>query len=180
MAFVHDFGMDAAGVYTNIDKLIDAFNSAQEAEGIKKTFAEDENVGKSVSKRSDNNIQLPEQTKKKGGWFCGVFMTEDDDFDDDDENGIYVCEYCDKLGYHQKYRPEICDSCRACDTCNQYEIGDCSGCSYSIYRDGEYYRDKISESELMSDKDIELFQIIESEEICERFKRKNGVVTKQR
>lgn len=178
MAFVHDFGMDAAGNFINIDKLVEAFSSAQEAEGITKTFEENENVIKSV-KTSNNITQTLQHTQKKGGWFCGVFMTEDDDFDDDGD-GIYVCEYCDKLGYHQKYRPEICDSCRVCDSCNQYENGECSGCSYSIYRDGEYYRDKISESELMSDKDIELFQMLESDLPCERFKRKNGVVTKQR
>jgi hypothetical protein len=180
MAFVNDFGIDAAGVFIDIDSIIKAYTTAQEAEGITPTF--EENVDILKDKRKEYEIpQEQEQTKKRqGGWFCGIFNMEIDDFDDEDGDGIYICEYCDKLGYHQKYRPEICDTCQACDSCSQYESGECSGCSFSIYRDGEYYRDKIPESELMTENDMKLFQQLESDAPCERFNRISGIVTKQR
>lgn len=179
MGFVHDFGMDAAGMFTNIDKIVEAFDSAREAEGIPPMFEENVEVAKKVKMKETNDE--PDKNQKKGGWFQGVFGLEEDFDDEDDGDGIYVCEYCDLLGYHQKYRPEICDTCRMCETCAEYEDGDCSGCTYSVYRDGQYYRDKIPESELMTSHDIDLFQELKSSTVpCKRFERIHGLVTKQR
>lgn len=39
---------------------------------------------------------------------------------------------------------------------------ECSGCSYSIYRDGTYYRDRISAEELMESEDTKIFKELES------------------
>ena len=81
---------------------------------------------------------------------------------------------CDKLGYSGSYVPEVCDTCKACAGCAEYEMDECSGCSYSVYRDGEYYHEKLPESELISDHDAQLFKELENANSC-RLTRCDGV-----
>lgn len=153
--------------FINIDTLCDVLTNTQKEEGIEPTFelkdkyktvekeekqeSQKENIKTEVK---DKECPLPEKYAK----FAALLGYDSDD--DDDEDDLYVCELCDSLGSCQKYDSGICDSCSVCESCNQYLNDECSGCSYSVYRDGTYYRDKVSESELINSDDLEAFNLI--------------------
>ena len=177
MGFVHNFGEDTAGLFVNIDKVISAFTTAQIASGIKPTFEEaDPNRKKSST---ENNNEEPKKGSGRCGWFAGKFQVGYDE-EEEDDNKDYICEYCDRLGYHQKYRPEICDSCHICESCNEYDNNECSGCSFSVYRDGQYYRDKISEDELLSSHDKELLSHLQEDNDYDRYQRHYTILSHRR
>lgn len=84
------------------------------------------------------------------------------------EEGIYLCEWCSKLGYKRKYNSEVCDSCHLCAECSQYERYECSGCSYSRYRNGTPYCERLRASDVLSKEDQVIFMEIKNdrEEEC--------------
>lgn len=86
---------------------------------------------------------------------------------DDDDDGLYICEYCNKLGYRQKFIQAICDSCDDCTECSQRLHDECSGCSYSRHRTGVCYSQQLSESELLTADDIEKFKDVESNNVSD-------------
>lgn len=83
-----------------------------------------------------------------------------DDEDDDDE---YVCDYCNRIGYGLKYSPDICDECNECESCGKFAREECDGCSYSIWRDGKRYGDKLSMEDVLSDYDISVINELSDE-----------------
>ena len=167
-------------VFVNIDDLMRVFSSAEKAEGLPETFklrTPDAEPTKCAScePSKDCNCQSKPVEKKLTPFACGSFDMSLNGTDvGDDEDGIYVCDMCDRIGYSGKYVPEVCDTCKACAGCNEYDMGDCSGCSYSVYRDGEYYHEKLPESELISDRDIQLFNELNKTH-TKRFDRIDGV-----
>lgn len=180
MARYHEYrASDEARSFINIDDLLRVFSSAEKAEGLPETFKlkdPDKIVKESKCDQCKNKPQCksnePEE-KKLTPFARGEFGLSYDD-SDIDEDDTYVCELCDALGYSNKYIPEICDTCKACAGCAEYERGDCSGCSYSLYRDGEYYHTKLPESELISEHDQELFRDLDKP-LTSRLKRNDGV-----
>lgn len=88
----------------------------------------------------------------------GLF--EDESSVEEDDSEVYICEFCTALGYGKKYKPDLCDNCIQCESCSQY-LDECSGCGYSRWRDGTYYRDKLPEEELFSQEDLDIFRSIE-------------------
>lgn len=83
-----------------------------------------------------------------------------DDEDDDDE---YICDYCNRIGYGLKYSPDICDECNECESCGKYAREECDGCSYSIWRDGKRYGDKLSMEDTLSEYDIAIINELSDE-----------------
>lgn len=68
----------------------------------------------------------------------GIFVYDENDLLDDSDE-LYICEMCMSVGFDQKYRPEVCDSCEECLSCSDYLRGDCDGCGYStVYNGGRY------------------------------------------
>lgn len=172
----HDYrSADNARAFINIDDLLQVFSSAERAEGLPETFKQIAPMETTQPDDKHNAVVEKPKDKKLTPFACGNFDMSIDGMDiDDGEDGIYVCDMCDKLGYSGKYIPEICDTCKACAGCNEYEEGECSGCSFSVYRDGEYYHEKLPESELISEHDSELFGELERPNTC-RMKRCDGV-----
>ena len=154
--------------FINIDTLCDVLSETQREENIKPTFElkdKYKTIEKDVKKEEP---QKPETTKpkecplpEKYMKYAALLGVSSDD-DDDEEDELYVCELCDAIGSCQKYDSGICDSCTTCESCNQFLNDECSGCGYSVYRDGRYYRDKVSESELIGSDDLEAFEMIKS------------------
>lgn len=81
-----------------------------------------------------------------------------------EEEQIYLCEWCSKLGYQKKYNPELCDTCDICASCNEFEHYECSGCSYSRYRTGKPYSEMVSIDNLLSEEDQKVFSAIRNKE----------------
>jgi hypothetical protein len=166
--------------FVNIDDLMRVFSSAERAEGLPETFTlrvpEDTPTKCSSCKSNGKCASSPKPVERKMTPFqCGNFDMSLDGTDvEDDDDGIYVCDLCERIGYSGKYVPEICDTCKACAGCNEYDTGECSGCSYSVYRDGEYYHEKLPESDLISERDFELFSEL-NETYTKRFTRSDGV-----
>ena len=175
----HDYRSGDDRSFINIDDILRVFSSAEKAEGLPETFKQvvpdKEEKPKCDKRESDTKTDIPKE-KKLTPFACGNFDMSLDGSDsiDEDDDGIYVCDMCDRLGYSGKYIPEICDTCKACAACNEYDEGECSGCSYSIYRDGEYYHEKLPESELINEHDRELFNSLERP-CTTRMKRCDGV-----
>ena len=154
--------------FINIDTLCDVLSETQREENIKPTFElkdKYKTIEKDVKKEEP---QKPETTKPKDCplpekymKYAALLGVSSDD-DDDEEDELYVCELCDAIGSCQKYDSGLCDSCTTCESCNQFLNDECSGCGYSVYRDGRYYRDKVSESELIGSDDLEAFEMIKS------------------
>lgn len=173
---------DNARMFINIDDILQAFSSAERAEGLPETFKQivsdkptKSKCDKCKAEKCEVEFEEKITEKKKTPFACGNFDMSLDGADiDDEDDDIYVCDMCDKLGYSGKYIPEICDTCKACAGCNEYDDGECSGCSYSVYRDGEYYHDKLPESELISAEDIQLFNDLERMH-SRRMQRQDGV-----
>jgi hypothetical protein len=68
----------------------------------------------------------------------GVFVySENDLIDETDE--AYICDFCTKIHYDNKYLPEACDICSDCETCMDYRNGSCDGCAYSHVYNGMSY-----------------------------------------
>lgn len=92
-----------------------------------------------------------------------VNQTEGLSEDGDDPNeGIYVCEYCAKLKCKHgmdipKYDPTICDDCHECEECPEFSDYTCSGCSYSIFREGVPYGETLHSADILSDHDRRIF-----------------------
>ncbi len=74
-----------------------------------------------------------------------------------EEEHIYLCEWCNKLGYQKKYNPEYCDTCDMCATCDEYEAYECSGCSYSRYRTGKLYSERVPIDDILNNEDRATF-----------------------
>ena len=173
-----DYRSDSSRSFINIDNLLRVFSSAEKSAGLPETFKEikmdEPDTPKKCQTCQSKECETPKE-KKLTPFACGNFdmSLTGMDFEDEDD-GLYVCDMCDRLGYSGKYIPEICDTCKACAGCNEYTEEECSGCSYSIYRDGEYYHDKLPESELISDKDLQLFEDLNKTH-PRRMKRNDGV-----
>ncbi|MCM1220944.1 MAG: hypothetical protein NC548_41305 [Lachnospiraceae bacterium] len=70
----------------------------------------------------------------------GVFVFDEEDlYDDEESEEPYVCEYCNKIGYDNAYKPELCDICDDCADCREYVAGECDGCGYSRTYNGTSY-----------------------------------------
>lgn len=154
--------------FTNIDNLCDVLSNVQQEHGDKPMFElKDEYKILDEMKKVTNKPKCQKNCRFKWERLLDYHYDSDDDDDDD----IYVCESCSELGSRQKYDPAICDACNVCQMCNEYNNGDCDGCSYSCHRDGQFYRDKIPESEIISERDIELFNKATQHTTSERLKR---------
>lgn len=129
----------------------EAYEQAK-ASGNRPSFLPDEEENEPVKKKSHS--QESGKGKRLSRFKTGTFdvIVEGEDEEDD----LYVCEYCSALGYRRKYIPTICDSCDKClDGCRQYRDGSCEGCSFSRHRDGVPYSEKLSEDELLSSDDLQ-------------------------
>lgn len=93
----------------------------------------------------------------------------DNFWDVEDDDGIYMCETCSSIRDGQ-YDPETCDQCTACENCTEYINGECDGCSFSIYRDGKYYRSKLDQEDLLDDEDKKLLDELNTEKEYDPYK----------
>ena len=166
--------IDITNNFLNIDKLCDVLVTTQKSNGEstsfrQKTFDDDEEPQKPKTSKEHECHGCGKSCQKEDDPTRNRFigLLESDDYDDDDEDDFYLCEYCDALGYRQKYDASRCDMCSVCESCAEYEEGECSGCSYSIYRDGSYYRDRINADELMESDDTKIFKELESGSVSE-------------
>lgn len=161
--------------FFDIDKMIEIFNETQISVGQKPTFA------RKGDHPSDINSQEAQPTNKCDCSKCDkechkieedvtlsnppklheFEVGEGDPFDDDDD--VYTCDFCPSLGYTNEYLPEVCNTCRRCETCDQYATGECEGCGYSVYVDGRYYSEKIPESELFNEDELKKFDALDIE-----------------
>ena len=168
-------GHDYSQNFVNIDKLLDVFVKTQESVGHKPTFEQDVPLSTKNDpepeikyKKKEENHNCGSCNKKCGSCsssvesdkkvFIGEF--EQSDFDEYDDESPYICEWCGALGYGSKYIPELCDSCNKCESCQEYIDEECGGCGYSVFQDGRYYREKISETELFAEDELEKFNSI--------------------
>ena len=163
--FGNDTITDLCQNFINIDTLCDVLTNAQRSMGIKPIFetTEEESLPEIEEKESVNDNMTDEEYIRKlnptGDWLdCNIKYIDDEYEYDEEDDEPFVCDLCDSLGYSLKYRPEICDKCRKCETCMEYVHEECDGCGYSIYRDGTYYRDKLPESELIDEDDLEIME----------------------
>lgn len=146
----------------NIDTYIDMLNNVKRENGIEPTMREAlfdpvskkrinkferaklENAGVDLSEYGNSECNrnckhCKGHDKKISNIERGVFVYNEDDLVDESD-ALYVCEYCIKVGYDGKYKPEVCDTCDDCETCTEYMNGDCDGCGYSItYNGGSSY-----------------------------------------
>ena len=172
----------------NIDAYIDMINNVQRENGIEPTMREA--LYDPVSKRRINMFERERLEKEgvdlsaydnssnagcKGCHKCqqedmktisnierGVFVYNESDLvDESDED--YICEYCTKIGYDNKYRPDACDMCDDCDGCMEYLSGECDGCGYStLYNGGCSYGEVSNGGDYsMSQEDSQLIEEIE-------------------
>lgn len=168
--------------FINIDTLLDVLCKTQENLGEPLIFKEVSGRVEKLSKsNNDNDSEVNGCPKRQSALKAGDFsMTMRMGMVDDDDDGIYVCDYCQVLGYSKKYKPEICDSCKVCESCAEYDDDECSGCSYSIYRDGTFYRDKLSDEDLFSQEDLKIINSItvpSGKTHSERLPSEGGVFT---
>ena len=189
-------GVDFSNNFINIDTLIDVLSAAQKSEGVTPTFQlslidqqgnktrhvdnTEVTVDKEEKKSTCNGCKAPCGKSKQGpddfDWNILMSPLGSSDYDDEDDGEPYICEFCDSLGYNQKYKPDICDKCSVCESCEQYE-NECDGCEFSVYRDGRFYRDKLSESELLDGQDLD--SLNEMNEVSkERFDSKGFSVSR--
>lgn len=146
----------------NIDGLFDMLTEVQKKNGIEPTMTEAlfdpvtkerinvfkrkklEASGVDLSKYGEGNTKCKScnkcEEKKMSNIERGVFVYNEDDLVDEEEGGIYVCEYCTHIGYDNAYRPEVCDMCDSCEECMDYINGECDGCEYSAtFNSGRSY-----------------------------------------
>lgn len=97
----------------------------------------------SKEKDDDKGFEMPWYFKNKLGLFEDSMSSEIETNDEDDE--VYVCEYCSDIGYKKEYKPYLCDTCNVCETCPEYSSEECSGCEYSVYRTGRTYAQELSD-----------------------------------
>ena len=167
--------VDYSKNYFNIDKMIEIFNETQVSVGQQPTFARKDDAPSNIK------IEKKEQPKQCNCSKCDKechknndpitltnppklheFEVDDEDpFGDDDD--VYTCDFCSALGYDNAYTPEVCNSCRKCESCEQYATGECEGCGYSVYVDGKYYSEKIPESELFNEDELKKFDSLNDE-----------------
>ena len=167
--FANSGTFDLTGNWINIDKLCDVLVATQEESGKDAQFKR-----KGYGEESDSDDVKRPCNCKSCDKSCNDDGNKENPFsaliagvygEDDDEDDFYLCEYCDALGYRQKYDAARCDSCTLCESCSEYDDGECSGCSYSVYRDGIYYRDRVDSSDILDSEDSDLFRKLESGEI---------------
>lgn len=161
--------VDFTNNWINIDNLCDVLVATQTESGGEVTFESryDNNHDCHTCKsKCHNGSTKPVEDGKNP--FIGLIEGGYDD--DDDEDDFYLCEYCDALGYRQKYDSTRCDTCTMCESCAEFDNDECSGCSYSIYRDGTYYRERASDDELLEGDDAAIFKQLQDNDITiERF-----------
>ena len=145
----------------NIDEAIDMLVSAQKENGVTPTMKEalfdpitKERINKFKRKRLEKEgVDLSSYETSSCSGNCskckpkssisnierGIFVYSEDDLVDESD-APYVCEYCTKISYDGKYKPEVCDTCDDCEGCTDYMSGSCDGCSYSnMYNNGMSY-----------------------------------------
>lgn len=173
---------DLTGHQVDIDKVIDTYLIVQKEHGnekiveLKEKDFEDiigNNNGtcdskkcstcKSHCKSNQHEDSSEAQENKVTNLMAGKFV------DDEDEDDLYVCEYCTAIGYSEKYQSDLCDDCTCCETCSEYIDGDCDGCSYSVFRDGEYYYTKLGIEQLLCAEDLDIINSIGEEKVLQRF-----------
>ena len=89
-------------------------------------------------KKSSEDGGIPWYMQNRLGLFEDSMSPElEDQLEDDDD--IYVCEYCSDIGYKKEYKSYLCDTCNVCETCPEFENEECSGCTFSMYRTGRPY-----------------------------------------
>ncbi len=165
MRYPSDFSQS----FVNIDTLCTVYSKTQELMGKTPTFKEN------GSKKGEEQPEQKKQTVVKTDAGCegchkecankkidlslhGLFGNTSEELSDEEE--IYICEFCTSLGYGNRYKPDVCDNCNTCESCREYMDEECSGCSYSRWRDGKYYRDKLDDTDLFSEQDLEVFESI--------------------
>jgi hypothetical protein len=172
----------------NVDEIIDMIISAQQESGIESHMRKaiydpvtNERINKfKRAKLEEKGVDLSSYT----GSQCtgcqkncngkdnrplsnierGVFVYNEQDLIDDSDEG-YICEYCNKIKYDNRYLPEVCDICDDCETCMEYRNGQCDGCEYSQIYNGMSYSAASGEnsSGSMREEDQELFEEIDSD-----------------
>ena len=156
---------DYSQAFINMDTMCQVYSTTQETLGKKPTFIEKNKPEVVESKPEETHkcgaeCKKPCQNKSDKTFdltFTGVFS---ENYSDSEEDEDYICDFCNALGYGRKYRPEICDNCTQCQSCAEYEEEECSGCSYSVFRDGSYYRDKLTDEQLFSGNDLDILKTV--------------------
>lgn len=160
--------IDLTETNVNIDNLLDVFIQTQREHGVDVGMVEvdvhvdddgkvtrdkfghhaEERAKKNPCSACESSCEKPEKEEdttmpwymvNRMGLFGEDASDEVDIDDDDEEDGVYICGYCNDIGFKKEYKSYICDTCHACETCSEFESGDCDGCSYSMYRTGEFY-----------------------------------------
>ena len=170
-------GFNFTNSMINIDSVMDSIVAAQKAAGEEPTMeiaVVDRFTGKKYrrfqkrsakeeesyqeSKRMLSTMTRPEEPK----------ISPDGEVKEEDENdGLYICEYCTKLKCPlgqvvPKYDSSICDNCTECAECVEFAEYECSGCSYSRYREGVPYSELVSADKVLTDHDMETFKEIDN------------------
>ena len=93
----------------------------------------------------------------------GVFVYNDEDLIDGSDEP-YICEYCTKISFYNRYKPEECDVCEDCESCREHMNGECDGCEYSITFNGTTYGslDDADVDVTMKEEDQRVFEEIDS------------------
>lgn len=158
--------VDLSQTIYNIDDFMDRLVETQKAHGQEPTI--DLAVRNLYTGQRYKKFQKlsPEEQEEyeyaKSGSIASMDPDRISEDGDDPMEGIYVCEYCAKLKCKHgmdipRYDPSVCDECRECEECPEFSEYLCSGCSYSIFREGVPYGETLNSSDVLSDHDRKIF-----------------------
>lgn len=182
----------------NIDNMIDALISIQKEHGIQPSMREalfDPNTKERINRFQRAKLEKEGVDLSKYNLHCngncssckkedthtsnierGVFVYSENDLVDE-EDGDYVCEFCTKIGYDGKYRPEVCDTCDDCDGCTDAIAGECDGCRYSAYYNGGItygVSTQQDENQFLSPEDSQIIEDLREEKPEEQIRYPDG------
>lgn len=162
--------IDLTETNVNIDNLLDVFVQTQREHGVDVGMVEvdvhidddgkvtRDKFGHHTAKKQKKNPcsacnssceksmgggEAPWYMRNRMGLF-GEDASEEVEIENDEDDGVYICGYCNDIGYKKEYKSYICDTCHACENCSEFESGDCDGCTYSMYRTGEFYSKELA------------------------------------
>ena len=166
---------DFSSSMINIDTVMDSIVAAQKQAGKEPTLeiaVIDRYTGKKYRRFQKRSKEEEEAYQNSKAVFVDkrdsgpAISPEGDVKEEDDNDGLYICEYCSHLkcplgSTVPKYDSSICDSCTECAECVEFAEYECSGCSYSRYREGVPYSELVSADKILSAHDMDVFEKIE-------------------
>lgn len=168
---------DMSGHLINIDTILDSIVDAEKEHGQEPSVelaVYDRSTGnkyRRFQKRSPEEEEAMERSRKANNPERETTkISRDGTPVHDPEDDLYICEYCGKLRTplgkkYPKYDMVVCDSCQECLGCVEFAEYECSGCSYSRFREGVPYSELVSLNDTLSEHDMQV--IMEVEEVLE-------------